>query len=61
MDMCHNNNIEVRVPVSWSVGHALRRILREISHIMTVVGLRYIVCRMNRLLGMLDKVFLIFV
>jgi len=57
--MCHinNNNIEVRALVCWSVGHVVRRTLGEIIHKIWVVGLRYIVQRRCKTLGMLVRVF----
>ena len=61
-DMGHisRNNIEVRTLVGWSVGHAERNTLRETIHKIRVVGLRYIVRRRLRLLGMLVRAFLVF-
>ena len=62
-DMGHisRNNIEVRVLVSWSVGHVARNTLREIVNKIRVVSLRYTVHRRHRLLGMLVRVFHVFV
>jgi len=59
-DMGHINNIEVMVLVGWSFGHVVRSTLREILHIIKVVGLRYIVHMRHILLGMLVRVFLVF-
>jgi len=42
-DMGHNNNIEVMVLDSWSVGHAMRNTLGEIVRKIKVVGLILIV------------------
>ena len=59
-DMGYSNSIEVRVLVGWSVGHAIRSILREIVHKIKVVGLRYTVHKRHKLLGMLVRAFLVF-
>ena len=56
-DMDHNNNIEVMVVDGWSVGHAVRNDLREIFNRIRVVGLRFIVHRMHRQLGMWGRAF----
>lgn len=60
-DMGHNININVRVYIGLSVGHAVRSILREIFHRIRVVGLRYIVHKGHKLLGMLVRAFLVFI
>ena len=59
-DMDHSSSIEVRVLVNWSVGHAVRSTIREIVHRIRVIGLRYIMHKRHRLLGMLVRSFLIF-
>lgn len=59
-DMGHNSNnssIEVRVLVDWSVGHVVRNTLGEIVHSINVEGLRYIVHKRHIMLGILVKVF----
>ena len=56
-DMGHNNNIEVREPVGWIVGHVVKNTLGEIVCNIKVEGLRYTMHKRHRLLGMLVKVF----
>ena len=51
--------IKVLVLVDWSVGHVVRSTLRDIFHRIRVVGLRYIVHKRRKLLGIFAKVFLI--
>ena len=58
--MDHSNGIEVMVLDGWSVGHAVRNTLGEIVRRTRVVGLRHIVQKRCRLLGMLDRAFLVF-
>lgn len=53
----NNNNIEVRSLVGWSVVHVVRSNLGEIVHSIRVEGLRYIVHRRRKLVGMLVRVF----
>lgn len=57
-DMGHSSskNIEVMSFVDWSVGHLVNT-LGEIFCSIRVEGLRYIVHKRCRLLGILDKVF----
>ena len=55
-----HNNIEVRALICLSVGHVVRNTLGDIVHRIRVVGLRYIVYRRHRLLGMWGRVFLVF-
>jgi len=59
-DMDHNRNIEVRALVSWNVGNVVRNTFGEIIHRITVVFIRYIVCKRSILLGMLGRLFLLF-
>lgn len=54
-----NNNMGVMAWVGWSVGHAVRSILGEISRSTRVVGLRYIVHRRHILLRMFGREFLV--
>jgi len=56
-----NNNIEVLVLVGSSVGHAVRRTLRDIVHKIRVVGLRYTMHMRHRQLWMLVRVFHIYI
>ena len=51
-EMDHSSSIEVRALVGWIYGHVGRSTLGEIVHHIRVVGLRYIVHRRGRLLGM---------
>lgn len=59
-DMDHNSSIEVMILDSWSVGHVTRNTLGDIFHRISMVGLRYTVHRRHKLLGMWDRLFLIF-
>lgn len=52
MDMGHNNLIEVRALVSWSVRNKVRNTLGDIVCKIRVVGLRYTLHKRHRLLGM---------
>ena len=54
------SNIEVMLLEGWSVVHVVRNTLGEIVYRIKVVGLRYIVNRRRRLLGMWGRVFLVF-
>lgn len=51
-DMIRSSNIEVLVPVSWSVGHVERSTLRDIFHKIRVLCLTYIVRRRHKMLEM---------